>query len=372
MIAARLIVTGFRRWRIWNLAPLLSGVAQQVLFASCADAAARLDPRRGDALALWGPHVPPGLAQLAEASGAALVRIEDGFIRSVGLGSDLVVPRSLVIDPVGLHCDATRESGIERLLQAGRFTPELCARAALLRQRIVALNLTKYNVEPDAAPRWHSGGRRVVLVPGQVEGDAALALGTTTVRTNRALLAAVRAARPDAFVVYKPHPDVTSGNRRGALAPADLAGLADHVETRAALPACIAQSDEVHVMTSLCGFDALLRAKPVVTWGVPFYAGWGLTHDMAHHRAFARRTARRSLDELVAAALLLYPRYWDGETRRPVSAEVAIEAIARERAALVASDAPLRLIHGFWQRQRRKGAVLAQAWLAPRPATARA
>lgn len=358
MRPARLIVIGFRRWRIWTLAPLLASTAGAVHFVPDARAAARLNPGPDDAIGLWGACVPPACAALAATSGAALLRIEDGFIRSVGLGSDLVVPRSLVLDDRGLHCDASRESALEHVLLGPDFPPSLVARAAALRRRIVAHALTKYNAHAQTPPRWRPGDRPVVLVAGQVESDAAIALGTTTIRTNRALLAAARAARPDAFIVYKPHPDVLSGNRRGALCPRALAGLADHVETDAALPSCLAACDEVHVMTSLSGFDALLRAKPVVTWGVPFYAGWGLTEDRAHHPAFERRTTRRSLDELVAAALLLYPRYWDPQTRQPVTAEAAIAAIAHERAAAAGT----RLVHGFWRHQTRRAAVLARAW----------
>jgi capsular polysaccharide export protein len=80
--------------------------------------------------------------------------------------------------------------------------------------------------------------------------------------------------------------------------------------------------DEVHVNTSLAGFEALLREKPVSTYGVPFYAGWGLTTDLAPIPA--RRTAKRSIDELVAAALLLYPRYLDPVTGLPCPAETVV------------------------------------------------
>ena len=35
--------------------------------------------------------------------------------------------------------------------------------------------------------------------------------------------------------------------------------------------------DEVHTLTSLTGFEALLRGIEVHAYGGPFYAGWGLT-----------------------------------------------------------------------------------------------
>jgi capsular polysaccharide export protein len=87
--------------------------------------------------------------------------------------------------------------------------------------------------------------------------------------------------------------------------------------------------DEVHVNTSLAGFEALLRSKPVTAHGVPFYAGWGVTRDLGS--VPARRTARRSLDELVAAVLLLYPRYLDPVTGLPCPPEILIQRLSEGR-----------------------------------------
>ena len=359
----RAVVIGFRRWRAWNLGPLLRAAAGHVVFARDVVAAQALRPGPQDRVMVWGAGSPAGLDALIATSGARLVRIEDGFIRSVGLGSDLIVPRSLVFDEEGIYFDATRPSRLERVLATGVFDPALCARAAALRSLIVDRSLTKYNVESDFPAQWDSGGRPVVLVPGQVETDASIALGGGSVRTNQALLAAARAARPDAFVVYKPHPDVMSGNRRGRMAAAAAMRLADHVETRASIVACLARSDEVHTITSLSGFDALLRGVAVVTYGAPFYAGWGLTRDCArNHPAWARRGRHLSLDALTAGALLLYPRYWDPDANCTVSAEAALAAIASERDQLRASPAPDRLMHGFWRRQVRKARVLVRAF----------
>lgn len=366
--AGRTLVIGFRRWRAWNLAPLLRAEFGQVVFVRDVAAARALRPAPCDRLLVWGAGAPAGLDRLCADSGAGLVRIEDGFIRSVGLGSDLIVPRSLVFDRCGIYFDATRASALERLLANGDFDAALCARAADLRGLIVARALTKYNVESDAPARWDSGGRPVVLVPGQVESDASIALGAGAVRTNQALLMAARAARPDAFVVYKPHPDVMSGNRGGRLAQGAAMRIADHVETRASIIACLARSDEVHTITSLAGFDALLRGVPVVTYGAPFYAGWGLTRDMAQgHPAWARRGRALTLDALIAGALLCYPRYWDPVAGCMVAAEAALRAIASERDVIRAGPDPDRLMRGFWRRQGRKARVLARAWSSRRP-----
>ncbi len=359
----RALVIGFRRWRAWNLGPILRAAADPVVFVRDVAAARAMNPGPGDAIMVWGAARPAGLDDLIAQTGARLVRIEDGFIRSVGLGSDLIAPRSLVFDPCGIHFDATCPSRLETLLATHAFDAALCARATALRAEIVVHGLTKYNIEDPAPPSWDSRGRPVVLVPGQVESDASIAWGGGTVRTNRALLHSARTARPDAFIVYKPHPDVLSGNRHGHAA-GDARGLADHVERRASIIACLAGADAVHTMTSLAGFDALLRGVAVVTYGAPFYAGWGLTRDCAaDHPAWARRGRRLTLDQLCAGALLLYPYYWDPQAQRPVSAEQAIAAIASERDRLRASADPDRLTRGFWLRQVRKGRVLARAFI---------
>ena len=79
-------------------------------------------------------------------------------------------------------------------------------------------------------------------------------------------------------------------------------------------------------MTSLLGFEALVRGAPVTTLGAPFYAGWGLTRDLGPTPS--RRTARPDLAQLVHAALIAYPRYWDPVSRLPCPVEVALDRLA--------------------------------------------
>jgi capsular polysaccharide export protein len=162
------------------------------------------------------------------------------------------------------------------------------------------------------------------------------------------LLEAARKAVPDAFIIFKPHPDVLSGNRVGAVDPEAARKLCDHIEEDATLAACLDVADEVHTMTSLVGFEGLIRGKRVVVHGQPFYGGWGLTVD---HNPLARRTRKRTLDELCAATLLRYPRYLNRATSRFTTPEVVIEQLAAEREHAGAGKA----IKLAWsQRQARK------------------
>ena len=363
----RTVGVGFRRWKAANLKPMLSLNSASVSFVPHAEAARSMALGPADRLVFWGRTPPPGLAALARATQARLVRLEDGFVRSVGLGSDLIRPHSLVLDETGLYFDPTQPSDLETLLNTQSVTQQDMARAQYVRQFMVNNGLTKYNLEPRQPVQWASNGRRVVLVPGQVEDDASIRFGCTTVKTNLGLLQAARRAQPSAFVVYKPHPDVMSGNRAGRLALAEAMRWADHVETSASVVSCIEACDEVHTMTSLTGFDALLRGKKVVTYGQPFYAGWGLTLDRAGEGgaptpALARRTRRLTLDELVAGTLLHYPVYWDWTLKGYTTCEAVLNTLLAERTALEQGPGLESLRTGWLRRQGRKLGVLWRAW----------
>jgi len=292
---------GFSRWKKPIARAFFSG--SELRFMRRAPAAPRSAP-----VVVWGAKPAP--------DARAALRVEDGFIRSVGLGADLTRPLSWVQDDLGIYFDATKPSRLEVLLQDSVFTPALLRRACALRESIVAAGVTKYNVGAAAwAPPPRGDGRRFVLVPGQVESDASIALGAADIRSNLELLRAARAARPAAHLIYKPHPDVLAG-LRGSRAQARRTLEAcrahcDEIVTDVPMGRLLDAMDEVHTLTSLAGFEALLRGKAVVSWGLPFYAGWGLTEDRApaSSPALQRRTRRLSLDELVAATLILYPAY---------------------------------------------------------------
>lgn len=309
--------------RLWKRRPLqqVFGRHRPVVFARTPDQAGRIAAATGRRLLAWGTTFPD----------TAAVRVEDGFLRSRGLGADLIPPLSLVTDDLGLYYDPGRESRLERLLLAPLPAGGL-ERAERLVARLTALNVSKYNLPAAPLPDLPAGHR--ILVPGQVEDDASIRLGAGDIRTNRALLAETRARNPDAILIYKPHPDVTAGLRPGAIPPDEMAALADIVLPDADPLALIAACDEVWTITSTLGFEALLRGRPVTTLGAPFYAGWGLTRDLGPvpprrlRRPDGSLLPRPTVAALAHAALIAYPRYIDPVTRRPCPPEVAIERLA--------------------------------------------
>lgn len=279
-------------------------------------------------IAVWGLDCPTEVADLATRRQIPVWRVEDGFIRSVGLGKSYIPPLSLVVDRSGIYFDPTAPSDLERILQQADFSTAELERAEALIRTIVASRLSKYNVGRGEPLRTGARpGQPVLLIPGQVEDDASIRAGCPGIRSNRQLVERVRRERPDAFLLYKPHPDVVSGHLAN---PGDDAGaLADQVVTDATIDACIEVADEVHTLTSLTGFEALLRGRRVVTYGQPFYAGWGLTTD---HRPPARRSRHLRLAELVAGCLLRYPCYLDFRSGRFTTPERVLSLLQEELA----------------------------------------
>lgn len=310
----------------------------------------------GDAAPVRFAARPSGAVTLAWASSARAVpgatRVEDGFLRSRGLGAALVPPLSLVADDLGIYYDPTRESRLERLVEAGP-PPGGEARAARLIAAITAARLTKYNLGKAAPEIAADPSRRCLLVPGQVEDDASIRLGAGAERRNLDLLQRARCENPGAVLIYKPHPDVEAGLRPGAIAPAALQGLADHVAHSADAATLLDCVDEVWTITSTLGFEALLRGLPVTVLGAPFYAGWGLTRDLGP--VPDRRRARPSLEALVHACLIAYPRYRDPRTGLPCPPELAVERLADPA---IASGGPgLRLL------AKAQGAFAGHSWI---------
>jgi capsular polysaccharide export protein len=267
-------------------------------------------------VAVWG-------SQNLARSDLNIIRLEDGFIRSIGLGADLIKPSSWVADSTGIYYDATQPSDLETLLLNSQPNYVKLERARRLRQRIIEAGLSKYNLPGD---RWRRPPhtKKVILVPGQVESDASLAFGAPKIKRNIDLLKAVRTANPRAYILYKPHPDVVAKLRRQGSGEDRANVYCNEIISHASIHDLISAVDEVHVMTSLTGFEALLRNRKVVTYGLPFYAGWGLTKDHLHH---PRRNRELTLDQLVAGVLIEYASYRRSDINGFASPEAALTGL---------------------------------------------
>jgi capsular polysaccharide export protein len=319
------VCLGMSFWKRRQVADFLRSSAGYPAFRRSTRAAlAAARAGSGSAVAVWASRAPAGLANAAKQHRVPLIRVEDGFVRSVGLGSDFLPPASLVLDSRGMHFDPNIRSDLELILRDTEFGPALIGRGRNLIAQLVSRGVTKYNLGSRLASVDWPPGKPRILVPGQVEDDLSVRLGGEGIWGNLDLLRRVRAANPDAFILYKPHPDVEAGHRKGRVPDEVARRFADIIIRDVSTAAVLAEIDELHTLTSLAGFEALLRRRRVVVYGRPFYSGWGLTTDLAvidHGR-------RLTLEELVAGALILYPRYLDPVTRLPCGPEIIIERLA--------------------------------------------
>ncbi len=323
------VAYGMRAWKRGRLQDVF-GAHKPLIFSDKVENLTSSAMKAGRGVLVWAGKETPDLA-----ASALVKRVEDGFLRSRGLGAELVPPLSLVTDDLGIYYDPNRESRLERLILSalpagGRV------RAEKLQRAVVQARVSKYNLAAAALPDLNRTGQSVrrVLVVGQVEDDASIRQGASAVSTNLALLTLAANAHPGAEIVYKPHPDVEAGLRVGAIDAAALQGLASVVASKADPLSLIDACDEVWTMTSLLGFEALLRGKPVVCVGAPFYAGWGLTRDLGtvpdrrRHAPDGHPLPRPDLIHLIHAVLISYPRYFDPVSRRPCPPEVVVERLA--------------------------------------------
>lgn len=302
--------------RLWKRRPLQKffGAHRPVLFED--------DPAKVQTLAQKSGHRTMCWAGKAEGD---VTRVEDGFLRSRGLGARLVPPLSLVLDDAGIYYNPTKPSQLEALIQAAAkgLRPDQIERSERLIHRLTEKGLSKYNLSGDM-PTLPPGHR--ILVPGQVEDDASILTGSPEFQSNEELLKRTREANPDAVLLWKPHPDVQAGLRKGQVnVPLTWA---DKVLENCDISEVLQSVDEVWTMTSLTGFEALLRKCRVVTFGAPFYAGWGLTRDLGKVPARRLQGPRPDLTALAHAVLIDYPRYFDPVTGQACPVETVVDRLA--------------------------------------------
>jgi len=324
----------FSMWKKAFIGTFIGEDADQIIFIDTLKKAVN-KIQSGDGILAWGRKLDAEIEAASSegklSSDTPVWRMEDGFIRSVGLGVDLRRPSSLVLDKSGIYFDYSTPSDLENLLNTYDFSSQELEHADLFRLNLLEERVSKYNVGDDSSATLLADlptDKTIILVPGQVNSDASIRYGCDKIKSNEELLRQVKLLNPNSYIIYKPHPDVVSGNRQGGMDYSTMNDYYDRLITGGDIFDCIACCNEVHTMTSLTGFEALLQGKKVVTYGAPFYSGWGLTED---HLRVERRHKVRTLNELIYAALLLYPRYVDWERRKITQADIVIQHISEQK-----------------------------------------
>ncbi|EPX77981.1 beta-3-deoxy-D-manno-oct-2-ulosonic acid transferase [Salipiger mucosus] len=347
------ICLGITPWKRENFLNFVGG-RQNAKFMSlrnyteAVQLAADLDGR----VICWASSVSEGLQAAADHLYVDLIRVEDGFIRSSGLGIKLNMPASLCFSDRGIHYDARTVSTLEAFLETHEFTDAERARGHGLIRLMRERKITKYNLKSTKAemPEWPTDDLACsrILVIGQVGDDASLRYGAPGIDSNEDLLRRVRDLNPYGAIIYRPHPDVTCGLRKGTVPTDVLNELGITQSTKGDLFALMQEADEVHVASSQTGLEALIHGAHVVCHGLPFYAGWGLTTDTSKTRGYRAL----SLEELVYGAFCAYPVYVDPFTGEEITAEETINLILSGRAWPRAPRS--YMIAVWWNRRLRK------------------
>lgn len=324
----KLYFFNFSPWRMMQIENFFYAPNNQKFICKDLDDALSKGLDENSNIFIYGIIEFPKVEAYAKKNEISVYRIEDAFIRSVALGSGFAKPYSLSIDSRGIYFDPRKPSDLEYILQNHQFSSELLERAKRVRDEVVNAKFSKYNhLAHEEIAIDREKYNKVILVTGQVEDDMSIKFGAFGLN-NSNLLEMVREKNPNAYIIYKPHPDVLSGNRVGHIPKAITDRCANEIQTNISIDSCIAVSDEVHTLTSGAGFDALLREKKVFTYGMPFYAGWGLTTD---YRTCERRTRKLSLDALVASTLILFPRYISPKTGAFCEVEETLKELKEEQ-----------------------------------------
>ena len=213
-----------------------------------------------------------------------------------------------------VYYDANTPSLLEQFLNDPAGLPsydsdiELQGYIADCRQKLVENNITKYNfcADIDGNSPILNSEKPIVLVIDQTYDDASVNYGCMSSADFQDMLLCAVNENPNAQIVVKSHPDVVTGRKKGYLT--ELANkmsvplLTDLVNPISVLKKVAA----VYCGTSQMGFEALLCGKPVSVFGLPFYAGWGVTDD---RKSIPRRQQQRSVDQLFYASYDWYSRY---------------------------------------------------------------
>jgi capsule polysaccharide export protein KpsC/LpsZ len=287
---------------------------------------ARIAATRGAEVFIWGHNLPANLETFVRERSIPCFFIEDGFLRSNRPNAARTPPLSLSLDSRRPYFDSRGPSDLEVMLETHDFSgdPDLLERAREGIRLIVEGGLSKYNMVSSLSLADLLGEKTKprVLVIGQVEDDASILYGCDRKFGNNDLVRLAAAENPGAEILYKPHPDILNGVRDAQSDPQEVAHLCRILREKIPLARSFETIDKAYAITSLGGFEALLRGIPLTVLGCPFYAGWGLTDDRQPN---PRRTRRRTVEEVFAAAYLRYPTYFEPVTGARSTFEQAVE-----------------------------------------------
>lgn len=262
--------------------------------------------------------------------------IEDCFLRSIfSVAYKNIEPKyqksiGFTIDDLTSYYDASYSTRLEQMLNDKNIviSDEQKMRAKKCIEKIISTHLSKYNNQPIFEPQIGRKGVKKVLVVDQSYGDMSISRGWGSEEAFRLMLEQARNENPDADIIVKTHPDTISGTRGGyytSLAQHDnIYPMTEPINPISLIKYC----DKVYVCTTQLGFEALMCGKEVHVFGMPFYAGWGLTHD---RQKCERRTNTRTLEEVFYIAYIMYSYYVNPDKKCRCEIEEAMDYLLKLR-----------------------------------------
>jgi capsular polysaccharide export protein len=227
----RLYFFNFSPWRMMQIDSFFYAPNNQKIICKTLEEALSKGLNQESNIFIYGIIEFPEVEVFAKEKSKTIYRIEDAFIRSVALGSGFAKPYSLSIDSRGIYFDPRKPSDLEYLFENHIFSTELIERAKKIRAEVVASKFSKYNhLVHQELSIDRDKYEKVILVTGQVEDDMSIKFGAFGLN-NSDLLEMVKEQNPNAYIIYKPHPDVLSGNRVGHISKEITDKCANEIQT---------------------------------------------------------------------------------------------------------------------------------------------
>jgi capsular polysaccharide export protein len=293
------------------------------------------------AYACWGLNpLSYKIALKAFLHNKPLYLMEDGFLRSYCTAFDKRYDIQLrkgvgyTIDTKGFYFDGTRPTDLENFLNSYSVTAENKNKARQLIDKIIANKLSKYNNQPDDSIVIKSLGNNLVLVIDQTRADQSLVKGMVPDNVFETMISDALAENPSSTIVFKIHPQSLAENRIPSITRNEprLRVLSQNINPISLLE----RVGKVYVATSQLGFEALMCGKEVKVYGMPFYAGWGLTTDVLSN---PRRKRKLTIEEIFFIVYCVYSKYVNLATEKECTIDEAIDYLIQTRDKMQSSQA---------------------------------
>jgi capsular polysaccharide export protein len=212
---------------------------------------------------------------------------------------------------MGIYYDAIAPSELENILNTYDFKSDdaLMQTAKEAMTRIKKHHVSKYNNAPNLRDDFFKNDTKPkVLIVAQTSGDASLEYGLGNVFSTKQIIEDAIKENPNASIYIKLHPDVLVGKKSSDISIDEIPSTCTIVNKDVNPISLLKHFDKVYTKTSGMGMEALMIGLEVVCYGMPYYAGWGLTID---RQRCERRAKKLSVEELFAGAYILYTQYYN-------------------------------------------------------------